>query len=125
MKKQLIKVAILAISMLALASCNKEEVVVIAATTQNAVANRVIFESVEEYENLFEDPKTIDQKTDEVAARFGTYNEAARVGTALEDTLYPEVLQKILNDDHIVQIGQWLIKIDATKEQVLFWIKNI
>ena len=119
MKKQLIKVAILATGMLALASCNKEEVVVKAATNQNAIANRVIFESVEEYENLFEDPKTIDQKTNEVAARFGTYNEAARVGTALEDTLYPEVLQKILNDDHVVQIGQWLIKVDVAKQQVL------
>ncbi len=74
MKKQLIKVAILATGMLALGSCNKEEVVVKAATTQNAIANRVIFESVEEYENLFEDPKTIDQKTNEVAARFGACN---------------------------------------------------
>ena len=37
----------------------------------------------------------------------------------LEDTLYPEFLQKILNDDYIVQIDNWLIKVDAAKEQVL------
>lgn len=54
-----------------------------------------------------------------MAARFGTFNEAARVGSALEDTLYPEFLQKILNDDHIVQIGKWLIKVEKEKEQVL------
>ncbi len=85
---------------------------------QKVDVNRVVFESIEEYENLFEDPKTTGKKASEVAARFSTFNEAT-VDSALEDTLYPEFLQKILNDDHVVQIDKWLIKVDAEKEQVL------
>ncbi len=119
MKKQFISIAIVGMGLVFLVSCTKEQKENVVAPVQKVDVARVVFESIEEYENLFADPATSEEKINKVAARFGTFNESARVGTALEDTLYPEELQKILNDDHIVQIAQWLIKVDAAKEQVL------
>ncbi len=108
---------IIGLSLASFVSCTKQDNLI--TPTQKVDVNRVVFASIEEYESLFEDPKTTNEKASEVAARFGTFNEAARVGSALEDTLYQEFLQKILNDDHVVQIDKWLIKVDAAKEQVL------
>ena len=121
MKKQILNLSLLGLLTLGLFSCTKEDTKITASNpSSSAPSNLMVFESVDAYESLFEDPSTTDQKVNTIAARFGTYNGgASRVGSILEDTLYPEFLQKILNDDYIVQIDNWLIKVDAAKEQVL------
>lgn len=118
MKKTILMIASISMLSIVFYSCNKENDSVQTAENKNA-SSRMIFESVKEYENLLEDPNKTESLVNELSARFGTYNEAARLSTFGEDTLYPEFLQKILNDDHIAQISKWLIKVDALSSQVL------
>jgi hypothetical protein len=111
MKKTLISaMALLGIAMATMTSCKRNDEV--STTTQSNGNARVVFQSIDEYESLFEDPTQTEAKTNEIAARYGTYTENARLAETPEDTLYPEFLQKILNDDHIVEIGNWLIKVN-------------
>ena len=120
MKKQFILAASLATTALFFARCSTEDKQITPASSNTKAVSYAVFSSIDEYESLFTDPNTVDEKADKVAARFGTYSEKARVSAwGEQDTLYPEFLRKILNDDHIVQIDKWLIKVDLMAEQVL------
>lgn len=121
MRKQFIIALSVAFASLIICSCSSKELdKQIAPSSSIQSANYAIFSSIEEYQSLFTDPNTIEEKADKVAARFGTYNERARFEAwGIEDTLYSDFLQKILNEDYIVKIGEWLIKIDKINEKAL------
>lgn len=107
----------LAVLSLAIFACKKEEEVQADTPQATETPSRLVFETAEDYEALFENSNTTDEKIRVAAARVG-FSENARM-SAVEDTLYPEVLQQILNSDKIVEIGDWLIKVDVLNEQVL------
>lgn len=122
MKKQFIIAIGLAIPSLFLVACESKEKDKQITPNGKAIQkpSYAVFSSIEEYESLFSDQNTIDEKANKIATRFGTYPEKARLSAwGTQDTLYPEFLQKILNDDHVVQIGEWLIKIDLIAKHSL------
>lgn len=107
MKKHFIIVASLATTALFFAACTTEDKQITPASSNTQAASYAVFNSIDEYESLLTDPNTEDEKAAKVAARFGTYTESARLSAwGEQDTLYPEFLQKILNDDYIVQIDK-------------------
>jgi hypothetical protein len=106
------------IGLVTMTSCTKEDDKVTTTTQSNGNA-RVVFSSIEEYEKLFEEPSKSDSLAGVAGARFGIYNEYARLLENPEDILYPEFLLKILNDDRIVQIENWIVKVDMITERCL------
>jgi hypothetical protein len=117
MKKLVYSVAVATAVLFAGNSCQKSQDTD-KATPKTDASSRVVFSSVAEYENLFADPNQTDALASGIAARYGTYQENARASENPEDTLYSEFLQKILNEDHIVQIGEWIIKVNKVNEKV-------
>lgn len=99
-----------------LLSCSKKEAD-LQTSTEN-IPDRIIFESIDEYDELVQNPDETGEALQKIAISSSDPSDTIET-LGDSDTLYPEFLQQILNKDRIVQIGNWLIKVDLLNERVL------
>lgn len=78
--------------------------------------NRVVFNSVETYDNTISnlsDPNTLKS-----IEQINKNSLKSLKKSDKQDDLYDDFLPTILNEDKIVQIGKWIIKVDIQNEKV-------
>ena len=107
------------ISGICLVSCQKEELNQTLKSKSQEIdiyfnSKFLTFKTIESYK------KTIGDLSDEkTLVNLKQINENPlrnlKTATGLDEDLYPEFLLTILNEDKIVQIGEWIIKVDMEK----------
>ncbi len=76
--------------------------------------NRIVFNTVEDYENIMQDAFD----TGAVPEILSGIKTELKSCSLSEDDNYDDFLLTILNSDNVVQIGEWLYKVDMENKQV-------
>lgn len=74
---------------------------------------RFKFTSPSDYQKAVSDPKFMDEQAKEL--KLVSNKEGARLG---EEKKVPDALKRVLNEDNVVQIGKWIIRLNFDKRAV-------
>lgn len=105
-------------------SCSKEEVT---ETNQNLVSSptikidddRIIFDTYKDYENHINEYQTSEEPQKFIANFKSIYKlSQSQAENSLPEELQDEFLMSILNDNDVVQIGEYLYKVNLISEKV-------
>lgn len=111
------------IATLAIASCSKEEVTPqIAASTSAKITlddNRIIFDTYSDYENHINEYHESEEPQKFIANFKSNYHlNESRSGSSLPEELQDDFLMSILNENDVVQIGDYLYKVNLLTDKV-------
>ncbi len=106
-----------------IAACNKEEIEPKDVTSKNSRItldnNRIKFDSYQDYESHIHNYELSEEPQKFIADFKSRYTlTKARSGSSFPDSLNDEFLESILNDNSIVQIGDYLYKVNLFTDKV-------
>lgn len=122
MKNQILKLSIIRFFVITHFSCNKEEQINNPNYNESSIKvdkNRIIFKSYVEYENLINDFQVSKEPQKFILEIRNKYKlQNSYIESHYPDSLQDEFLSSILNDNNIVQIGDYLYKVNLLTEKV-------